>query len=351
MNVAVVIRSIALLLTCLLWSEGALAHVKWFVEFDLSEAPRSLLSFQEAGYSPLLLLGLALFGVALAGWLDNGWYYYSGHSLGGRSDHTRELDDRVLTIARIGAGVFGVMLWLKGDVILAPELRAEAGFLPWLHVLLAFAVLFRSTLFLAGLSLLTLFGYGVAQYGLFHMLDYTLVVGMGLFLLMSYQALWFAWEKRFHVLYFSLVFSFLWSAVEKIAYPQWSQAFLEQYPSFTLGFEADFYILAAALVEFTLFFLLLASHKGVVLLAVLANLLLITGSFYLGKDAAVGYFLSNAVLVMVMVKGPLPVNAWFFNQMPLREGRKTWMNLVVFLLVFAAMLALYYGLHWLLFGN
>jgi len=81
-------------------------------------------------------------------------------------------------IARIGTGVFFVMLWLIGDVILAPDLLGDAVFLPYLHLFAAIFALFESTMILSALCVLALYGYGVTQYGFYHMLDYMLFLGL-----------------------------------------------------------------------------------------------------------------------------------------------------------------------------
>ena len=324
------------------------AHIKWFVAFDVSDPPKSLLSWVNKGYV-ISLFVLSLWGVVIACAMDSFWcrkfgrFTYISHFFAG-------YNDIALNIARIGTGIFFVALWLLGGVILTPDLITDAWFIPYIQLTIAIAVLFKRTLVIAGLGILLLYGYAIYHYGLFHLLDYLTLVGLGLFLILSEFKSSKLAVYRLPILYGFLVFSFLWSAIEKLAYPQWFYPFLEKYPFITLGFENDFFIASAAFVEFTLFFLLLMGSNGVIVMALLSNLLITAGNIYFGKMDAIGHFPVNFILIIMLIQGPLPMKAWFFDHRCKPYSAAVTIGLV-FIIVLAIMFSLYYGLHWLLYGQ
>ncbi|MCF6287807.1 MAG: hypothetical protein L3J53_01040 [Proteobacteria bacterium] len=330
----------------LLLPDYALAHVKWFVEFDVSDPPQSLLFWLSKAYIPNLLM-LSILGVVIASLIDSFWYKRYGSF-----NYIRQLfshyDDIGLNIARIGTGVFCVIIWIVGGVILTPELLSDAWFVPYVQLLIAIMVIFKRTIFIAGGGLLFLYGYAVFNYGLFHLLDYLLLAGLGLFLILSAFKNHSFFHYRYPILYGMLIFSFLWSAIEKLAYHHWFYAFIDKYPFLTMGFEKDFFLASAAFVEFALFFLLLMGKNSFILLALLINLLIISGNIYFGKIDAIGHFPVNFILIMMLIKGPLPIKTWYFNHSCKSYAESTDVAFVFFIILLI-MFTLYYGLHWLMY--
>ncbi len=153
---------------------------------------------------------------------------------------------------------------------------------------------------------------------------------------------------RLPFLYLALIFSFLWSAIEKIAYPQWFYPFLEKYTALTMGLDNDFFIASAAFVEFTLFFLLLIGNNSIILLALLINLLITSGNIYFGKMDAIGHFPTNFILLIMLIKGPLPVKVWLFDHhcKPYIDAVK---GAIAFPLTLIMLFSAYYGLHWVMY--
>ena len=341
----------SLLGICLLMLPSfAEAHIKWFVAFDLSDPPKSLLSWINKGYV-ISLFVLSLWGVVLACVIDSFWCRKFGRFTF-ISRFFSEYDDIALNIARIGTGILFVALWLLGGIILTPDLLTDAWFVPYIQLAIAISVLFKRTLLIAGLGILSLYGYALYQYGLFHLLDYLTLVGLGLFLILSTfksgQLAKLA-RYRFPILYGLLIFSFLWSAIEKLAYPQWFYPFLAKYPFLTLGFDNDFFIASAAFVEFTLFFLLLMGSNGIIVVALLSNLLITAGNIYFGKMDAIGHFPVNVILIIMLIQGPLPIKTWYFDHRCKPYSAALTVGLV-FIVVITIMFLLYYGLHWLFYA-
>lgn len=324
----------------------ASAHVKWFVEFDIGDPTRSLLEWIEKPYVISLLI-LSIWGVILACLMDSFWCKTFGKFTLISNFFTYN-EDVSLSIARIGTGIFFVGIWLVGGVILTPELLTNNTFVPYIQLIIAVAVLFRRTLIIAGLGILVLYGYALYQYGLFHMLDYLTLAGLAIYLILSTFKSNKVEPYRLPILYASLVFAFLWSAIEKLAFPYWFYPFIEKYPFITMGFENDFFIASAAFVEFTLFFLLLMGNNGIIVIALLSNLLITAGNIYFGKMDAIGHFPVNFVLLIMLINGPLAMKYLFFD-----HRCKPYLSAVTVGLVFIAtmiiMVTLYYGLHWLLY--
>lgn len=331
----------------------AQAHVKWFIDFDVADPPQSLYTHPAMRYVPILMLiatwGIVIFSMVdafinryLNGYLTLGRFFFQGNK------------DIGLAIARIGTGALFLIFWLVGDIILAPELNyMQKDWIPELQLVIAVTVLFRRALVLTGLGILILFAHAVSIYGLFHMMDYITLVGLAIYLILSSlpeAQVERLYTVRYGILYFALVFSFLWSAVEKIAYPAVFHKFLAQYPFLTMGLDQDFFIITAAFVEFALFFMLLVCGNGMILLALAANILISVGNIYFGKIDAIGHFPINFILIMMLLQGPLPVRLWFFNQTP-RTELINLQNIVMFYITLSLFVGAYYGLHYLLYAN
>ncbi|MCK5919160.1 MAG: hypothetical protein KAG34_12075 [Cocleimonas sp.] len=335
-----------LLIFLLILPEVSFSHIKWFVEFDVSDPPKSLSYWIDQRYIISLFI-LSSWGIVIACLIDSFWCHHYG-KFTAISKLFIHYNDIGLNIIRIGTGLFFVILWIVGDVILTPDLVTESSAISHLHLIIAISVLFRPTVAIAGIGILFLYGYATYNYGLFHLLDYLTFVGLGLFLILSNFKHYPLSHYRFQILYGFLIFSFLWSAVEKLAYPQWFYPFLAKYPFLTMGLDNDLFIACAAIVEFTLFFLLLMGNNGVILVAFLSNLLIISGNIYFGKIDAIGHFPVNVILLVMLVKGPLPIKTFFFD-----HSCKPYSAFAVVVISFISSLliifSLYYSLHWLIY--
>lgn len=327
--------------------ELANAHIKWFVAFDIKDPPTSIITWLSRPYFYIFFL-LSIFGVVMASLLDSYWCKtYGPFTL--FKEQFSHYEDISLSIIRIGTAIFFIGLWLVGGVILTPETTSDASFIPYLHLLIPFALVFRRTLPVAAIAILVLYLYGVYLYGIFHMLDYLTIVGIAVYLVFSCKKSEKLSNLGLTILYSTLVFAFLWSAIEKLAYPQWFYNLLEnEIPFITLGFENDIVIAGATFVEFTLFFLLLRNSNGVILIAFLCNALISAGNVYFGTMDVIGHFPVNMVLLVMLLRGPLEVKTLLFDHSckPYSAAKKSGL---LFLISIIAMISLYYGLHWVLY--
>ena len=157
---------------------SASAHVKWFCAYDVAGQPRGLEQVLCPNFE--WLTGLALVCL-MAGCLAE------GTSLGGALLNAL---DRVTTRIRIDTellvrctlGFFLVSLWGLGGIILTPELKTDVAWIPWLQLAMAACLIWRRTMPLTGLGIVFLFSYATAQYGVFHLADYPVFLGVAAYL-------------------------------------------------------------------------------------------------------------------------------------------------------------------------
>jgi len=285
---------LAALATSLILTAGtAQAHVKWFVACDVADDP---LPFR-AVFTPTFWLLASLFvvlfccsctfersrfGVLLQRVLDR-W-----------TDPLHRRDDHLL---RAVTAISFALLWADGGLLLTPELKASSVWISAIQVLVPIYLFGRATLPAAGAGILILYGYGVAAYGLFHMLDYPVFVGLGAYFVMSVDQRLLAWRRD--VLRWSVALSLLWPAMEKFVYPAWIAPILMTHPHITLGFDVAFVITAAGVVEFGLAFALLWTPLMRRLGAAALSLLLVAATFEFGKVDGIGHLLIISVLLVI----------------------------------------------------
>ncbi len=92
---------------------------------------------------------------------------------------------------RAAAGVFFLALflwWALGvgqSFYLTPELKTDLPIVPWIHLVMALAVISRHTVFITGLGVFFLYISAGVHYGVFHILDYLIFLGIGYYLTVS----------------------------------------------------------------------------------------------------------------------------------------------------------------------
>jgi hypothetical protein len=275
-----------------------LAHVKWFSDFSFAESPRTLGEVLTPTF--LALLGLSvLVIVALVpvdSWLEKQrWYCRVNEWLRARAGQSR-------LVMRIGAGMVLLLAW-QADLVLVPDLPAPAPWIGWLEFVIAALLLFEATTAYAGVGLLVLYGLGVAQAGLYYMLDYVLVVGVAYYLIVTGVPERKISGSSIPALYLTVGFSLCWVALEKMVWPEWGLYILQENPQLSLGLDVDFFLLAAAFVEFCLGYLLIIN------LLQRPMALVVTLTFFLttlvfGKVEVIGHTLIHAALVVFLLEGP-----------------------------------------------
>jgi len=197
----------------------------------------------------------------------------------------------------------------------------------------------RPTLPAAAVGIVVLYGYGVATYGPFHMLDYPIFLGLALYFALSVVRNPKLRAFRVSCLRWSVALSLLWPAMEKFLYPGWITPIALAHPAVTLGFDVATVTTAAGVVEFGLAFALfwtpLVRRLGALALA----LLLFAATFEFGKIDAIGHLLIIAVLLAVVAEPGMEAARCRPAVAPVVSGTA----LLASIFLYAGIHTLYYG--------
>ncbi len=290
--------SAALLLLGIAMPAALWAHVKWFSDFSFADRPLTLAEAITPSVIGLLVLSMVVIGGLV--WVDLRltdiqWYRRLDRRLAA-------LSDRSTLVLRVGAGATLLLAW-QGDAIFVPELSIGAAWIGWYQFALALLLLFRRTVWIAGVGILLLYGYGFTQFGALHMLDYTFVAGVGYYFAVTRSAGEKIRATSLPALYLTVGFSLCWVALEKLIYPEWGRYVLAQNPQLALGLDIDFFLTAAAFVEFSLGYLLIICLMQRPM-ALLITLVFFSTTLVFGKVEVIGHTLIHAALIVFLLEGP-----------------------------------------------
>ncbi len=331
---------------------AASAHVKWFCSIadvvpppvPLAAVLTPLFAAIGCGFALLVFGGFLIDGVVARRW--------PRIASSGRSNVAIEEK-----LVRLAVGGFFLLLWDKGAVvlwerggaILTPELTNSAGWVGAVQFAVAVAIAWRSTCILAALGILVLYGYGIAQFGVFHMTDYVFFPGIAAYLALTTIDTPGALRFRVPLLSGSLAFGLMWTAIEKFVYPQWTLFVVAGHPDLTFGFPWGFVVVVAGFVEFTLAFYVMTGRGLVRFGAAAYAAIFIMAIPEFGHLDAVGHLPIIAILAVVGLRGGSPLQRLFGV---LDRGRA--FNAMAILLLYVVSLTgffgLYYGLHWAEYG-
>jgi hypothetical protein len=186
-----------------------------------------------------------------------------------------------------------------------------------------------------------LFVIGVWNYGIFHLADYPVFLGVGVYLALAGLQRNFYGIRPLDLVRWSAGITLMWASIEKWAYPEWSFPLLVQHPAMTLGFDAEFFMRAAGAIEFALAFALIWTPLVRRIGAVLLSAMFISAVFEFGKVDLIGHTLIVVVLFAIVAdRAPKPVTM-----------RHTWLAPVGYAASLCLFLSGYYVAHTLLFGT
>jgi len=321
----------------------AWAHVKWFAPYDVSQQPTSVSNVLTSHF----ILVLMVFTLLLTGsfLLDR-----ISAKLGGRlaaPGNYEEIEERLV---RAGTGAFFMALFATGGTILTPELRTAADWSTWLQLGIAMSMLSERTCALGSLGILALYGFGVAQYGFFHLSDYPMFLGLAAYLALTAVTSRHLRSLRMPILHVSICVTLMWGAVEKWAYPQWTFPLLAERPYLTFGLSPDLFMIVAGFVEFTFAFYMLTG------LALLRVAVLSLGAIFaaaiidFGKLDAIGHLPILIAMAAMFLHGPTPLHLWLHETSDngIHKARTAGIAFASSVFLF---LALYYGLQYSEFGH
>jgi hypothetical protein len=273
-----------------LWPFAADAHIQWFANVDLSGDPRtpwevmSVPSF--AGLAVLAMVVLALAGVVDA-WLTR---MAPRHALLARV-HGYDVRSGGLTLLRLGMAAFfvaNVIYFRDAPVILTPELKTASWWPDVIQLAIAAAcVLGRMRLAAAGLVLL--FGYGALNYGLFHLSEYPVFLGIAAYFALA--GISPQWRVRATtILRVSVALSLMWGGVEKWLFPQWTYPLLcGSGKALTMGLPPDFFMQAAGFIEFCLSFVVVIGSVAARVAALAINVVFVAAMPMFGMVDVIGH--------------------------------------------------------------
>ncbi|GFE66728.1 DUF305 domain-containing protein [Litoreibacter roseus] len=280
--------------------QSAAAHVKWFEPYDLFATPAALHQVLSPSFFGILALGLLVLTAVTV--LEASAV---GQRIGGRVisaitvDHLK-LDD----VMRIGTAMFFVSLWATGGVLLTPELHTDLVWVSWLQLAIAVGLFFRVTRTLSAVGIVALWVIAVAQFGIFHLLDYPIFLAVALYFgLCAWPASRFH-RYRFDVLRWGVAITMMWASIEKFAYPEWSFPILEQLSFLTFGMHQLMFMKLAGLVEFALGFGLICTPVVRKLAALALGGMIAAAIIPFGRVDAIGHLMILLILAITVFGSP-----------------------------------------------
>ncbi len=275
---------------------SASAHVKWFCAYNVAGQPEGLENVLCQDFEVLVFVAIV--------WLLAGCLIEKtsvGDAMLRSMDRvTSGLRDNTEVMIRAIAFFFFVSLWTLGGIILTPELKSTSELIGPIQLVIAASLLTRRTLPISGFGIVVLFGMGIHDYGIFHLADYPIFLGIAAyFILVGFQKKLFGIEPL-DVVRYATAITLMWASVEKWAYPQWSYPIFVTHPNITFGFEPDFYMRAAGVVEFTLAFALLWTPLVRRCAAAILSGMFIAACFEFGKIDTIGHSCIIAVLFAII---------------------------------------------------
>jgi len=325
-------------IACLLvagWPLAAAAHVKWFAPYDVPGQPRILPEiFKLMFWQPL---SAALLAFVLTCYLEPS--RVGAGILAALDRFSRWLRPRVDDLYRAGTAAFFIALWTLGGIILTPELKTSSPLVPLLQLGIAIGMFWRPTMVLSALGIVVLYAIGLWNYGLFHMLDYPIFLGLAAYLACSGLEIDPFGVRPLDIARWAAGLTLMWASVEKWAYPDWTYPLLRNDPGLAMGFYVDYYMSAAGVVEFSLALGLLWTPLVRRLSALVLIAMFAAAIVPFGKLDAIGHSMIIVILIGILVdREPAirrpPISAMAYYPAAL-----------------VATIGLYYGLHALIYGT
>ena len=346
-----ILRSTALVFIAALCAYSVQAHVKWFVEFDVSRAPAPIGEVLTGNFVKMFLVSVA--AVYIFFLVDR--YIYEKGYLAAFDQKLKMFDDRAILIMRVAAGIFFVSLFVWYLVYgttfyLTPELKTTAAFVPWVHLATALSLTWRRTAPLAGVAIFILWIAAARDFGVFHVLDYMIFLGIGYFFLVSAAKGKNILKSGLVVLFACTGLTLIWASVEKFAYADWTNPLFEKTPEMLAGMTPSRFMMISGFVEFFVTFILLGAVSVVGRLVSLGLMsIFVLAVLQFGIVDAIGHLMIVAILFVLIVRGPTNAREmlilWdksLFTEAYFMTG--------LYFLAFAMIFILYYGLHHMFYG-
>ncbi|HVF29423.1 MAG TPA: hypothetical protein VNA22_00565 [Pyrinomonadaceae bacterium] len=348
----ITLRSSGLSLAILLLSSPVMAHVKWFVEHDVSQPPMPIGEVLNGTFVKMFLVAA---GCTYLFFLADRYIHEKGY-LVKFDESLKRFDGFATYVMRISAGIFFLSLFAwylyhGSTFYITPELKTTAAWVPWVHLVLALSVATRVTTPITGIGVFALFAAAISDYGIFHMLDYVIFLGIGYFLVTTglKPSIWL--KSGFVALFACAGLTLIWASVEKFAYADWSYGLLNANPDMLMGLDPRSFMMVSGFVEFSITFALLGAASVVGRLVSLGTMsIFVLAVFKFGVVDAVGHLMIVAILFVLIVRGPTDAR----NMLVLPDKSvftEAYFMTGLYFLAFVMIFILYYGVHYLVFGR
>ncbi len=327
------------------------AHVKWFVEYDITKPPTSIGEVLDGTFVKMFLASVA---ACYLFFLADRFIYEEGY-LAEFDKKLRLFDNLASYIMRAAASVFffALFIWylnFGASFYLTPELKTTAGYVPWLHLVMALCALTRRTTPLTGIGIFILYIAAGVNYGLFHVLDYMIFLGIGYYLTVSSSKNKTLLKSGFVVLFASTGLTLIWASVEKFAYADWTVPLFDEKPHMLMGMNPSTFMKLSGFMEFFITFILLGAVSVVGRLVALGFMsIFVLAVFEFGMVDALGHLMIVAILFVLIVRGPTDAR----EMLVLRDKSlftEAYFMTGLYFLAFVMIFILYYGIHHMSYG-
>lgn len=313
------------------------AHVKWFCAYNIAGQPLGLENVLCPDFE--LLFGVSVLAL-MCGCLCEGTIV-GAFMMRAMDRATRFVHENTEMIFRAGTGFFFIAIWAAGGILLTPELKTDSNLIAAIQLGIAAGMLSRRTMPLSAVGIFVLFGVGVWNYGVFHLADYPVFLGVAVYLALTGMRRDLFGVRAIDLVRWSAGVTLMWASIEKWAYPEWTYPLLIEHPDMTLGFDPDFFMRAAGAVEFALAFALMWTPLVRRVAAIMLAGMFVSAVLEFGKIDLIGH-----TLIVVVLFGIIADNV--------REAklvRLPWLIPAAYASALALFLTSYYLMHAAIYGT
>jgi hypothetical protein len=315
----------------------ASAHVKWFCAFNVAGQPVGLENVLCPDFE--LLAGMSILTL-MAGCLVE-WTALGPPILRSLDRVTAIVRDNTELLVRATVAFFFISIWAVGGILLTPELKTNSVAVGAIQLGIAFCLLWRRTMPLSALGIAIIYAIAIWNYGIFHLADYPIFLGIAVYLALTGLQRDFFGIKPLDIMRWGAGITLMWASIEKWAYPEWTYPLLINHPDMTLGFDVQFYMRAAGAIEFAAAFALMWTPLVRRCAAIMLAAMFIGAVFEFGKIDMIGH--SGIIAVLFAIAAD--------NRTQSRLVPRPWLAPVSYAGALAAVLAVYYFGHAALFGT
>ena len=161
--------------------ETASAHVKWFCAYNVAGQPLGLENVLCPDFEMLVGISIAwlLFGSVVE------WSFIGDAMLRAMDRATKFIEENTELIFRIGCVFFFVSIWAIGGIILTPELKTDSNWIGAIQLAIAAGMVSRRTMPLSAIGIFALFDIALWKYGVFHLADYPIFLGVAAYVALA----------------------------------------------------------------------------------------------------------------------------------------------------------------------